>query len=238
MEPRTGSGGSSNRPRGDSADGAPGYQGAGERPRVGLLGGSFDPVHSGHLFVARTALERAGLEEVLFVPAARPPHKPDRVLTPGPDRVALLETALEDEEGLRVVELELDREGPSFTIDTVRALEGELGGRGAVELHLILGGDNLPSLGTWRDAVDLLERVTPIVVHRGVDLEGALERVGGDLPEHLVEKLRRGLLEVEPHPASSTTLREQLGRREDPGEYFPRGCLELVRGRGLYGWSE
>jgi nicotinate-nucleotide adenylyltransferase len=201
------------------------------------LGGSFDPVHAGHLFVARTARERAGLDEVLFVPAARPPHKPDRVLTPGPDRLALIEAALEGQEGLRVVELELGREGPSYTIDTVRALEEELGGRSAVELHLILGGDSLVGLGTWREALDLLERVTPLVVHRGEELEGVLERVGGDLPKELLEKLRCGLIHVEPHAVSSTRLREQLERREDPGEDFPEGCLAIVKERCLYGWS-
>ena len=238
MELRTGSEGSSSLPGEGTGSGAPGNREDEDRRRVGLLGGSFDPVHAGHLFVASMAQEHAGLDEVLFVPAARPPHKPDRVLTPGPDRLALLEAALEGEGGLRVVDLELGREGPSYTIDTVRALEEQFGGQGAVELHLILGGDNLEGMGTWREASALLERVTPIVVHRGEDLEGALERIGGDLPEHLLEKLKLGLLEVEPHAASSTKLREQLGRREDPGEHLPAGCLEIVKGRSLYGWTE
>ena len=208
-----------------------------ERPRVGLLGGSFDPVHAGHIHVARAAADHAGLQEILFVPAARPPHKPDRVLSPGSDRLALLEAALAGEEGMRVVDLELDRSGPSFTIDTVRALEELLGGSGEVDLHLILGGDNLPGLGSWREVEELLERVTPLVVHREEDLEGALARVGGDLPDHLFEKLKRGLVVVAPHPASSTSLRGQLSRGEDPGAHMPPACMDIVRARGLYGWS-
>jgi len=233
MEQRTESEESSISPEEGTGGGAPGNR---NRRRVGILGGSFDPVHAGHLYVARMAQERAGLDEVLFVPAARPPHKPDRVLTPGPDRMALLEAALEGEAGMRVIDLELDRAGPSFTIDTVRALEERLGGSGAVELHLILGGDNLPGLGAWREVDDLLGRVTPLVVYRSEDLQGALENVGGELAPHLVEKLRRGLIEVEPHAACSTKLREQLGQREDPGEQLPEGCLEIVAERGLYGW--
>jgi len=232
-----GSEGSSSLPKGATSVNHQGNQGSAQRPRVGLMGGSFDPVHAGHLYVARAAREHAGLQEVLFVPAARPPHKPDRVLTPGADRLALLEAALAGEEGMRLVDLELDREGPSYTIDTVRALEELLGGPEAVELHLILGGDNLPGLGSWREVEELLERVTPLVVHREEDLEGALARVGGELPGHLQEKLERGLIVVAPHPASSTILREQLARGEDPGELLPAGCMDLVKVRGLYGWS-
>jgi len=182
-------------------------------------------------------MERAGLEEVLFVPAARPPHKPDRVLTPGADRLALLEVALEDQEGMKLVDLELDREGPSYTWDTVLALEELLGGAGVVELHLILGGDNLPGLGSWREVESLLERVTPLVVHRDEDLEEALARVGGQLSARLLEKLRRGLIVAPPHPASSTDLRALLARGEDPGADLPAGCMDIVRARGLYGWS-
>jgi nicotinate-nucleotide adenylyltransferase len=138
---------------------------------------------------------------------------------------------------MRLVDLELDREGPSYTIETVRALEDLFGGPDAVELHLILGGDNLPGLGSWKEVEELLERVTPLVVHRDEDLEGSLARVGGALPAHLQEKLQRGLIKVAPHPASSTSLRGQLARGEDPGADLPPGCLDIVRARGLYGWS-
>ena len=237
MESRKGAGEGVSPPEG-ATDAVPmGNQGSAHRPRIGLMGGSFDPVHAGHLHVARAAMERAGLEEVLFVPAARPPHKPDRVLTPGADRLALLEAALVDREGMRLVDLELDREGPSYTWDTVLSLEELLGGTDAVELHLILGGDNLPGLGSWREVERLLERVTPLVVHRDEELEDALARVGGELPTHLLEKLRSGLIVVPPHAASSTDLREQLARGEDPGADLPAGCMDIVRARGLYGWS-
>lgn len=237
MEPRNGADGGLS-PLERPTDPIPqGNQEAPERPRVGLMGGSFDPVHAGHLHVAAAARERAGLQEVLFVPAARPPHKPDRVLTPGVDRVAMLEVALKGQDGMRLVDLELDREGPSYTIDTVLALEELLGGPDRAALHLILGGDNLPGLGSWKEVEALLERVTPLVVHREGDLEDALARVGGELPAHLLEKLRSGLIVAPPHRASSTDLREKLARGEDPGADLPPGCLEVVRDRGLYGWS-
>ena len=205
--------------------------------RIGLLGGSFDPVHAGHLFVAEEALKAAELDEVLFVPAARPPHKLDKVLSSGEDRVALLELALRGTPEFGVEVLELNREGPSYTIDTVRALLERLGGAEEVELFLIIGGDNLPGLGAWREAESLMELVTPLVVDRGVDLKAVLEGIEGSLPRHLLEKLRDGLLRLDPHPASSTAIRAMLCRGEDPGEHLPAGCLEVVKERGLYGYS-
>ena len=206
--------------------------------RVGVFGGSFDPVHTGHLFVAQAALERAGLDEVLFVPAARPPHKLDMILSPGADRLAMLEAALRGKPEFGVEAMELAREGLSYTVDTVRALLERFGGAEEVELFLIIGGDNLPGLGAWREAESLMELVTPLVVDRGVDLKEALEGIEGSLPEHLLGKLRDGLLRLDPHPASSTAIRATLSRGEDPGECLPAGCLEVVKERGLYGYSE
>ena len=82
-----------------------------------------------------------------------------------------------------------------------------------------------------------MELVTPLVVDRGVDLKEVLEGIEGSLSEHLLVKLRDGLLSLDPHPASSTEIRAMLSRGEDPGELLPAGCLEVVKERGLYGYS-
>src|SRR5215468_8846275 len=95
--------------------------------RLGLFGGSFDPPHEGHLHVARAARGRFGLDRVVFVPAAEPPHKPGRELAPGADRMAMLRLLLEGEPRCETCGLELVRGGRSFTIDTVRALPSALG---------------------------------------------------------------------------------------------------------------
>ena len=235
MEPRRGPEGRE-KPFSESSYGE-GSGNGGLRRRVGVFGGSFDPPHAGHLFVASQALKRAALDRVLFVPAARPPHKLDKLLSPGRARVALLEVALGGAPEFCIEGLELDREGPSYTIDTIKALLEGLGGRDSVELFLIIGGDNLQGLGAWREAEALLELVTPLVIHRDEDLDQALEGIEGSLPAHLLEKLRGGLLSIEPHPASSTAIRAMLERGEDPGEHLPQGCLEVVREHGLYGYS-
>jgi nicotinate-nucleotide adenylyltransferase len=149
----------------------------------------------------------------------------------------MLEAALRSKPEFGVEAMELSREGPSYTVDTVRALMERLGGAEEVELFLIIGGDNLPGLGAWREAESLMELVTPLVVDRGVDLKEELEGIEGSLPRHLLQKLRDGLLRLDPHPASSTAIRATLCRGEDPGEHLPAGCLEVVKERGLYGYS-
>ena len=210
--------------------------------RLGLFGGSFDPVHAGHLQVARAARAAFDLEHVVFVPAARPPHKPERVLAQGEQRVAMLELALADEAGCSISALELEREGPSYTIDTVRALPGRLGLPADVEIHLLIGWDNLRGLERWRAVGELLAAVRPIVVPRPgrtqAGDDGALEHLGAELDPRAFARLKAGLLRAQPLPISSTELRDQLARGLDPGGALPRGVLEYARRRGIYGGAE
>ena len=135
--------------------------------RLGLFGGSFDPIHGGHLYVARAAQRAHQLDRVIFVPAARPPHKPGRELASGPHRLAMVELAIAAEASWSACDLELYRPGPSYTIDTVLELPARVGEADDVELFLILGSDNLPGLPSWWRVDELLERVHPIVVPRG-----------------------------------------------------------------------
>jgi nicotinate-nucleotide adenylyltransferase len=202
--------------------------------RLGMLGGSFDPVHRGHLFVARAAQRQFALDHVLFVPAARPPHKPGRKLASQDDRAHMLALALEGEPSWSMSTLEFARTGPSYTIDTVRELPQRLGLRPDVEIFLILGWDNLRGLERWREVKALLERVQPIVVWRG-EAEGVdLDLLRRELGPELFTKLERGLLRLPPSPESSTQVREQLARGEDPGPALPPGVLEYIRARGIY----
>lgn len=199
--------------------------------RVGLLGGSFDPVHVGHLHAARAALAARDLDEVRFLPARRSPHKPEDHARPGAERVALLELALADEPRFVVDPRELARGGPSYSIDTVRELAAE---RPDDELHWILGSDNLAGLPDWRAAEDLLALVQPLVVHRADDPDALVDALRGRLPDALVERLRAGLLRVPPVACSSTELRERLARGEPVGDLLPPGVEARIRARGLY----
>jgi len=203
--------------------------------RLGIFGGSFDPVHAGHLHAARSAQRAFDLDHVAFVPARVPPHKPGRELVSGEDRLEMLRLAIAGEPRFSVHGIELERPGPSFTIDTVRELPGLLGAPDGAPLFLILGSDNLAGLPTWRAAKELLARVQPIVVHREGDPEpafGAIERALG--PE-AAGKCRAGYLALPPVEVSSTELRTKLPGAGSAALDLPRPVLEYIRRRGLYG---
>jgi nicotinate-nucleotide adenylyltransferase len=202
--------------------------------RLGLFGGSFDPVHVGHLHVARSAQRAFQLDHVVFVPAARPPHKPGRKLASQDDRARMLALAIAPEPRWSLSTLEFERSGPSYTIDTVRDLPWRLGLRDDVELYLVIGWDNLRDLERWREAQTLLARVQPVVIWRGEDDPALLEHLAGALGAELFTKLERGLLRLPPAPQSSTEMRERLARGEDPGPSLPPGVLEYIRARGIY----
>jgi nicotinate-nucleotide adenylyltransferase len=203
--------------------------------RLGILGGSFDPVHAGHLHVARAAQAAFDLDHVVFVPAARPPHKPGQRLASGEHRAAMLRLALAGHPDWSVDTLELERSGPSYTIDTVRALPGRLGLEREAELFLLLGEDNLRGLEGWREARALLELVQPIVVRRGPADPAGLARLRAELGAELALRIERGFLRVAPVEASSTAIRAALAAGRDPGEALPAGVLEYARHHALYG---
>lgn len=202
--------------------------------RLGIFGGSFDPVHAGHLHAARAALEAFDLDRVVLVPARDPPHKPGRALAPGRDRMEMLHLAISGEPRFLVHGVELDRAGPSFTIDTVRTLPKLLGEEGA-ELFLVLGSDNLAGLPSWRDAGSLLERVQPIVVHREGDPEPAFREIERALGPEAGRKVRAGHLALPPVEVSSTDLRAKLPALGNRSLDLAPSVLAYIRDHGLYG---
>ena len=132
--------------------------------RLGIYGGSFDPVHYGHLLAAEQCREQCALDELWFVPAAVPPHKRDEALTPGQQRAEMLELAVAGMPHFRVSRIELDRAGPSYTVDTLLALQQNDPSR---ELFLVLGADSVSDFPTWREPRRIAELATLLVVNRG-----------------------------------------------------------------------
>lgn len=129
---------------------------------LGIFGGSFDPVHMGHLILAEQCREQAGLDRVLFIPAARPPHKPDIAQTPFRNRVEMLELALSGNPAFAIDELENERDGPSYTVDTLDAIHK----RDGVTPWLILGADSVVDLPMWYQPRRILELAGLLVVGR------------------------------------------------------------------------
>lgn len=131
--------------------------------RIGVYGGSFDPVHFGHLILAEQCREQTQLDEVWFVPAARPPHKLDAPPSSFEHRAAMLRLALGSHPGFRVDTLESERPGPSFTADTLDELSARLPD---AEWFYLLGSDSLPDLPTWHEPQRILARATLVVMKR------------------------------------------------------------------------
>lgn len=202
--------------------------------RVGVLGGSFDPVHAGHLHVARAALAARDLDRVIFVPAREPPHKLGVRLASDAHRLAMLRLAIADEPRFDVCALELERPGPSFTVDTLRALPAQLGLAPDASLFLVIGGDNLRDFPRWRGFEEILRLAEPLVVVRAGDESSTLARLRGRVAPDVLARLERALVAVEPHPASATALRAALARGEDPGPDLPRSVADYALAHGVY----
>ena len=186
--------------------------------RLGVFGGTFDPVHVGHLVAAVNVRHELTLDRVLFVVANKPWQKGERVVAGADDRAAMVEAAVEDVAGLEVSRLELDRGGPSYTVDTLEPLAE----RGA-ELFLIVGADAAASIETWH-RVDAVRRLATLVV---------VTRAGWEMPDLApgwrVEQVSIPRLEV-----SSTDLRQRLAEGRPVEFLIPPRAVRCLRDRGLY----
>jgi nicotinate-nucleotide adenylyltransferase len=132
-----------------------------------VFGGTFDPIHVAHLAVAEEAAEALGLERVLFIPAGRPPHKPGREITPAEHRFAMVELAIAGNERFAIDRLEMDRAGPSYTVDTLEALRASRVAAGASpDLTLILSAEAFLGLMTWREPRRVMELARVVVAPR------------------------------------------------------------------------
>ncbi len=159
-------------------------RGGANRPgSLGILGGTFDPVHIAHLAVAEEAREILGLERILFVAAGIPPHKLSQAITPGEDRLAMLELAIDGNPAFVASRIELDREGPSFTVDTLAALREERLAAGEdPDLVLIVSAEAFAGFATWREPHRILELARVAVAPRDGFADATPEAVSRDFP--------------------------------------------------------
>jgi nicotinate-nucleotide adenylyltransferase len=186
--------------------------------KLGLFGGSFDPIHAGHVRPVQDARRALGLERVVYLPTADPPHKPGREFAPAHARYAMVEIALLGEEGLYASPRELTPGRPAYAIDSVEAFAAAYPG---AAIHLLLGSDSLVELPTWRRWRDLVAAARPVVLVRP-GWEPATIR-GGLHPE--LARLADGggidFVADRPLAVSASELRRLLGRGEEP----PPGVL-------------
>jgi nicotinate-nucleotide adenylyltransferase len=188
--------------------------------RVGVFGGTFDPIHRGHVAVAAAVRDALGLDRMLVVVANEPWQKQDRPVTPAEDRFAMVEAALGDRPGLVASRIELDRGGPSYTVDTVRRLLADDPG---TEVVLVVGADVVGALDTWHEHRALADLVTLAVVDR----PGA---TGCDPPPGW----RFVRVPVTPLDVSSTDLRSRLEAGDPVDDAVPDAVIRCMAERGLY----
>jgi len=199
-----------------------------------LFGGTFDPVHNGHLIVARSLATTRGFDVVVLVPTANPPHKPN-AFADADDRLAMLRLAIADDPLFRISEVELRRDGPSYTYDTLLALGEEYGP--PARLHWMIGADMLADLHKWRRAGQLVEMVEFIVVPRRpwVDrLETIFQTLARHFPPEVVQKLRAGVVDTPLVDVSSTDIRRRVRARESITGLVPDAVAAYIEEFGLY----
>jgi len=194
--------------------------------KIALMGGTFDPVHIGHLIGAETAANELGLDQVLFVPAANPPHKLEVPITSAVHRVAMLREALAGNGRFGICLEELERGGNSYTIDTLRSFKKRL--KAGDELFFILGADNLNDLHTWKNWEDIYREARIV----------ALAREGSNLGQQAIEKkpggkdiifVRMPLISI-----SATGIRQACEAGKSIRYMVPEPVAGYIEAHGLY----
>jgi nicotinate-nucleotide adenylyltransferase len=199
--------------------------------RLGVFGGSFDPVHYGHLLLAECCREQCALDHVWFVPAAVPPHKKGRAMTPGTVRIEMLELAIAGHPAFSVSRYEVDRGGINYTVETLAHLQEESPGN---ELFFLLGADMLYDLPHWHQAGRVCELATPVVVGRAGLGPLALDFLAAITTPERIATIRGQQVEMPEIGISSTELRERVAQGRSIRYQTPAAVEQYIRIQGLY----
>ena len=219
--------------------------------RIGLFGGTFNPIHRGHLWAASEVIKRFNLDRIFLIPAALPPHKTPGLVAKADDRLKMINLAIADYCGLTVSDVELNRPGPSYTIDTIRHFKHTLAKD--ARIYLIMGLDAFLEIHTWKSHQDLLEQIAFIVIARPAEdypdarqgwriletylkstlsadyqfnSEQACYRLDGKQPVHICD--------IQAMDISSTKIREKVKRKQSIENLVTPEVADYIRLKGLY----
>ncbi len=190
--------------------------------KIGILGGTFDPPHVGHLIAAQDTFEALSLDKLIFIPARVPPHKPGQSVTPAELRLKMVTVAIEGDRRFEVSDVELRRSGPSFTADTLRELKQR---RPQDELFLLVGVDQVREFATWREPDVVLRCAKLVMLTRG-----GIEQVPQSDIVHTIVPVTR--VDV-----SSTLIRERAGAGRAIRYLVPEAVAKVIAAAGLYSGS-
>ena len=197
-------------------------------PEIGLMGGSFNPIHCGHVALARAALESSRVERVLFLPTGNPPHKKEG-LADKFDRLRMVELAVEHEAGMAVCREEIDRDGVIYTVDTLAALKRKMPD---CTLTYLIGADTLRALGTWRRVETVIERCKFLVMMREGETREEVIRLAGLWTQ---KGAQIDFLDARKMDISSTQIREQIQKGLPFERLVPQAVADYIHEHGLYG---
>jgi nicotinate-nucleotide adenylyltransferase len=195
---------------------------------IGVLGGTFDPPHLGHVALAEAAYVSLKLERVLWVVTADPPHKPDTPLTPVEDRLAMVQAAIQASPIFEISRVDIDRPAPHYALDTVKILQAQYPGK---RLAYLIGSDSLRDLPKWHEPKRFMDTC---------DLLGVLQRPGADPDLEQLEEILPGIiakLEIFPAPVvdiSAHDIRRRVRLGEPYSHLVPTGVAEIINTRSLY----
>ena len=197
-------------------------------PEIGLMGGSFNPIHCGHVALARAALDSGRVERVLFLPTGNPPHKKEG-LADKFDRLRMVELAVEHEAGMAVCREEIDRDGVIYTVDTLAALKRKMPD---CTLTYLIGADTLRALGTWRRVETVIERCKFLVMMREGETREEVIRLAGLWTQRGAQI---DFLDARKMDISSTQIREQIQKGLPFERLVPQAVADYIHEHGLYG---
>jgi len=202
------------------------------RMKIALFGGTFDPIHKGHVIVAESAAAHIGADKVIFVPAKRSPHKDPCPVASGDDRLKMISLAIAGREGLAVSNCELIRPEPSYTLTTVREFR-QIYGQETVICWLV-GADSVKDLPNWHCIGELIDEFNLCVMFRGGVEEPDFSSIEAVLGRDRVEKLRRNVIATALIDISSTRIRKRLAQGSDVTDMLEPAVLQYIREHNLY----
>ena len=198
---------------------------------LGLFGGSFDPVHNGHLLLAECCAEQAQLDEVWFVPAANQPLKPVGPVASDEHRQEMLRLALAERAEFNISEIELSRGGVSYTVDTLRAVQAECP---AAKLYFLMGADSLADFPHWHQPEEICQLATPLVVCRAGSPPPDFGVLDGIISTERRQQIEQSQVEMPATPISSSEIRELIATGSEWKSMVPAEVAEFIGAERIY----
>jgi len=194
-----------------------------------LFGGTFDPIHNGHLIVARAAAEQLGVDKVVLIPSAQPPHKDAMKISAAKDRLAMVRLAAETDDLFEVSDCELRRRGPSYTLDTVRQFRQDYGS--GVKLYWLIGADSVRELALWYRVDELVDECVIVTAGRPGYTAEDYSVLAGKLSDEQVEEIRKNRLDTPLVDVSATEIRRCVKAGLSINDMAPTAVAKYIKAK-------